>query len=123
MTNAPIALALHGGCGTLPPEELTTDEWAQSRDHIADALRAGWDILRRGGRAREAVEATVVVLEDSPHFNAGYGAALNADHEHELDSAIMDGASLSAGAVAGARRIRNPVKAARALLERHDRSC
>jgi beta-aspartyl-peptidase (threonine type) len=120
MSNAPIALALHGGCGTLPPEELTPDEWAQSRDHIADALRAGWDILRHGGRAREAVEATVVVLEDSPHFNAGYGAALNADHEHELDSAIMDGATLSAGAVAGARRIRNPVKAARALLERND---
>ena len=120
MMNAPIALALHGGCGTLPPEELTPDEWAQSRDHIAAALRAGWDILRRGGSACDTVEATVVVLEDSPHFNAGYGAALNADHEHELDSAIMDGATLAAGAVAGARRIRNPVKAARALLERND---
>ncbi len=115
-----IALALHGGCGTLPMDELTPAEWAESRDHIADALRAGWDILRRGGRALDAVEATVVVLENSPHFNAGHGAALNAAEQHELDSAIMDGATLAAGAVAGASRIRNPVTAARALLERGD---
>lgn len=120
MSSAPIALALHGGCGTLPPDELTPAEWAESRDHIAEALRAGWDILKRGGRSLDAVEATVVVLENSPHFNAGHGAALNAVHEHELDSAIMDGATLSAGAVAGAQRIRNPVKAARALLERNE---
>ena len=120
MSSAPIALALHGGCGTLPPDELTPAEWAESRDHIAEALRAGWDILKRGGRSLDAVEATVIVLENSPHFNAGHGAALNAAHEHELDSAIMDGATLSAGAVAGAQRIRNPVKAARALLERNE---
>ncbi len=120
MTCSPIALALHGGCGTLPADELTPEEWAQSRDHIAEALRAGWDILRRGGSAVDAVEATVVVLENSPHFNAGYGAALNADEEHELDSAIMNGATLAAGAVAGARRIRNPVTAARALMDRND---
>lgn len=120
MASLPIALALHGGCGTLPPEELTPAEWAESRDHIADALRTGWDILKRGGRAVDAVEATVVVLENSSHFNAGHGAALNANREHELDAAIMDGATLSAGAVAGAQRIRNPVKAARALLERNE---
>ena len=120
MSSSAIALALHGGCGTLPPDELTPAEWAESRDHIAEALRAGWDILKRGGRSLDAVEATVVVLENSPHFNAGHGAALNAAHEHELDSAIMDGATLSAGAVAGAQRIRNPVKAARALLERNE---
>ncbi|MBS7804447.1 isoaspartyl peptidase/L-asparaginase [Rhizobiales bacterium TNE-4] len=120
MSSAPIALALHGGCGTLPPDELTPAEWAESRDHLAEALRAGWDVLKRGGRSLDAVEATVVVLENSPHFNAGHGAALNAAHEHELDSAIMDGATLSAGAVAGAQRIRNPVKAARALLERNE---
>lgn len=120
MTASPIALALHGGCGTLPPDELTPAEWAESRDHIADALRSGWDILKRGGSAVDAVEATVVVLENSPHFNAGHGAALNADNQHELDSAIMDGATLAAGSVAGATRIRNPVKAARVLLARND---
>jgi beta-aspartyl-peptidase (threonine type) len=112
-----IALALHGGCGTLPKEDLPPEEWAGARRHIAGALRAGWTILAQGGAAVDAVEATVVVLEDSPHFNAGHGAALNTDAEHELDAAIMEGAALRAGAVCAVRHIRNPVKAARRLLE------
>ncbi len=116
----PIALALHGGCGTLPQPDLAPEEWAEARRHIADALRAGWTLLTQGGPALDAVEATVVVLEDSPHFNAGRGAALNTDGEHELDAAIMDGAALRAGAVCAVRRIRNPVKAARKLLEAGD---
>ena len=116
----PIALALHGGCGTLPREDLKPEEWADARRHIADALRAGWSILAQGGTAVDAVEATVVSLEDSPHFNAGHGAALNTDAEHELDAAIMDGAALRAGAVCAARHIRNPVKAARRLMDAGD---
>ena len=116
----PIALALHGGCGTLPQPDLAPEEWAEARRHIADALRAGWTVLTQGGPALDAVEATVVVLEDSPHFNAGRGAALNTDGEHELDAAIMDGAALRAGAVCAVRRIRNPVRAARKLLEAGD---
>jgi beta-aspartyl-peptidase (threonine type) len=112
-----IALALHGGCGTPPKEDLPPEEWAEARRHIADALRAGWTILARGGAAVDAVEATVVALEDSRHFNAGHGAALNADAEHELDAAIMDGAALRAGAVCAVRHIRNPVKAARRLMD------
>ena len=112
-----VALALHGGCGTLPKEELPPEEWAEARRHIADALSAGWTILARGGAAVDAVEATVVVLEDSRHFNAGHGAALNTDAEHELDAAIMEGALLRAGAVCAARHIRNPIKAARKLME------
>ena len=113
----PIALALHGGCGTLPKQDLPPEEWAEVERHIADALTAGWAILARGGTALDAVEATVVVLEDSPHFNAGHGSALNTDAEHELDAAIMDGAALRAGAVCAVRHIRNPVQAARKLLE------
>jgi beta-aspartyl-peptidase (threonine type) len=113
----PIALALHGGCGTLARKELSEAEWAEAADHLAGALAAGWAILAGGGRALDAVQAAVVAMEDSPHFNAGHGAALNADGEHELDSSIMDGRTLAAGAVTTARRIRNPVKAARALLE------
>lgn len=116
----PIALALHGGCGTLPQPLLAPTEWAEARRDIANALRAGWTVLAQGGPALDAVEATVVVLEDSPHFNAGRGAALNTDGEHELDAAIMDGAALRAGAVCTVRRIRNPVKAARKLLEAGD---
>jgi beta-aspartyl-peptidase (threonine type) len=112
-----IALALHGGCGTPPRGDLPPEDWAEARRHIAEALSAGWAILAKGGAAVDAVEATVVVLEDSAHFNAGHGAAINADAVHELDAAIMEGAALRAGAVCAARHIRNPVKAARALLE------
>lgn len=114
----PIAIGIHGGCGTLDRSLLSEDEWAQSREHIAIALRSGYEILRAGGSSIDAVEAAVMVLENSPHFNAGHGAALNADGIHELDASIMDGATLRAGAVAGTRRIRNPVLAARAVMER-----
>ncbi len=111
------ALAVHGGCGVMPKLDLAEEEWTAARVDLAAALRSGWHVLKRGGRAVDAVEATVRVMEDSPYFNAGHGAALNAAGEHELDSAIMDGATLGAGAVAGVRRIRNPVTAARAVMD------
>ena len=114
---AGIALGLHGGCGTLERSLQSEADWAESREHMALALRAGWKILRGGGSALNAVQATVVVLEDSPHFNAGHGAALTARAEHELDAAIMDGNSLAAGAVCMVRRVRNPIAAARAVLD------
>ena len=113
----PIALAIHGGCGVMSPASLPEAEWAEARAALAEALRAGWHVLSTGGRALDAVEAAVVALEESPQFNAGRGAALNASGEHELDASIMDGAGLRAGAVIGARRIRNPVRAARAVLD------
>jgi len=99
-------------------DEQSEAEWAAARRDLAHALAAGWEILRQGGRALDAVEAAVIVMENSPHFNAGYGAALNAAGEHELDASIMDGETLAAGAVTLARRIRNPIRAARVLLER-----
>jgi beta-aspartyl-peptidase (threonine type) len=110
-------IAVHGGCGVMARHDLAEAEWEASRNDLAAALRAGWRALQAGGAALEAVEAAVVILEDSPHFNAGYGAALNADGEHELDASIMRGSDLAAGAVTLVRRIRNPVRAARALLE------
>ena len=113
---ADIAIGLHGGCGALAHALQSKAEWAEARAHLAQALRAGWAILHAGGTALDAVEASVVVLEDSPHFNAGYGAALTEASEHELDASIMDGATLAAGAVCTVRRTRNPVKAARAVL-------
>jgi len=116
----PIALAIHGGCGTLPKSEMTEAEWAEARAALAASLRAGWAILAKGGSAVDAVEAAVRVMEDSPHFNAGHGAAFNTDGEHELDASIMDGATLAAGAVAAVKRIRNPVSAAKTLMLRGD---
>ncbi|WP_428395847.1 isoaspartyl peptidase/L-asparaginase family protein [Lichenicoccus sp.] len=115
-TQHPIAIGLHGGCGVMAQADLPEAEWTAARADIAVALRAGWDLLCRGASAVDAVEACVVVLEDSPHFNAGHGAALNRDGVHELDAAIMDGASAAAGAVCAAQAIRNPVRAARALM-------
>jgi len=114
---API-LALHGGCGTLAESELSAAEWREVHEHLAQAVRRGFAALvRTGGSALDAVEAAVMALEDSPHFNAGFGAALCADGSHELDASIMDGRTLAAGAVSAARRLRNPVRAARAVMQ------
>ena len=113
---APAALAIHGGCGTFEPGAQSPAQWAAAREDLARALRTGWAVLEHEGSAVAAVAAAVVVLEDSPHFNAGHGAALNADGFHELDASIMDGASHAAGGICAARRIRNPVLAAQALM-------
>jgi beta-aspartyl-peptidase (threonine type) len=112
-----IALGIHGGCGVMARGDLDDAGWADARADLARALRAGWNVLQAGGRAVAAVEAAVVVMEDSPHFNAGYGAALNTDGEALLDAAIMDGATLAAGAVSAVPCSRNPVRVARALME------
>ncbi|QWA09869.1 isoaspartyl peptidase/L-asparaginase [Sodalis ligni] len=119
-TVSPIALALHGGCGVMAEHEMTADEWHAAREALKQALAAGWRVLHARGSALDAVQAAVLVMEDSPWFNAGYGAALNADGEHELDAAIMYGATLAAGAICGARHIRNPILAARHLLDAGD---
>ncbi|MBL8704525.1 MAG: isoaspartyl peptidase/L-asparaginase [Rhodospirillales bacterium] len=116
----PIAIGIHGGCGTLARDLQSTQDWAETEAALEASLRAAWTILKAGGSALDAVEAAVVVMEDSPHFNAGHGAALTENAEHELDASIMDGATLGAGAICAVRRIRNPIKAARAVMENSD---
>lgn len=113
-----IALAIHGGCGVMAQQDLSETEWAAARVDLHLSLKAGWAILKSGGSALDAVQAAVVVMEDSPHFNAGHGAALNTNGEHELDASIMDGRTLETGAVTLTRRIRNPIKAARRVMEK-----
>ncbi|SFB31050.1 beta-aspartyl-peptidase (threonine type) [Rhizobium sp. NFR07] len=115
-----IALAIHGGCGVMAKLDLSETDWAEARRDLGLSLKAGWAVLSAGGTALDAVEAAVVVMEDSPHFNAGYGAALNTDGKHELDASIMDGRNLEAGGVTLVRRIRNPIKAARKIMEAGD---
>ena len=110
-------IAIHGGCGTLAPELMPEQSWAEARSHLADALQSAWRILQSGGRALDAVEAAVVVMEESPWFNAGRGAVLNTAGEHELDASIMDGRDCRGAGVAAVKRVRNPVRAARALME------
>jgi beta-aspartyl-peptidase (threonine type) len=112
-----IALGIHGGCGVMARGDLDDAAWGDARADLGCALRAGWAVLAAHGSAVAAVEAAVVVMEDSPHFNAGHGAALNAEGNALLDAAIMDGATLAAGAVSAVARSRNPVRVARAIME------
>lgn len=114
------SLAIHGGAGTIPRANFTPESYQAARDGLRDALRAGWAVLYKGGLAVDAVEAAVVALENHPSFNAGHGAVLNAGGDHELDAAIMDGRLRAAGAVASARAIRNPVRAARRVMDAGD---
>lgn len=113
-------LAIHGGCGVPPKDSLSSAQERHAHDGLKGALRAGWAVLKDGGAALDAVEAAVMALEEHAAFNAGRGAVFNADGRHEMDAAIMDGRDLKAGAVAGVARIRNPIRAARAVMERTD---
>jgi beta-aspartyl-peptidase (threonine type) len=108
-----FAIVVHGGAGRLPSEE---DVLARLRSGAAAAVEAGHAVLTSGGSALDAVEAAVVVLEDDPEFNAGRGAALTEYGRVELDASVMDGTSRAAGAVAAVRGVRNPVRAARAVM-------
>ena len=114
---APTALVLHGGAGVIERADLSADTERSIREALEHAREAGDAVLRAGGSALDAVQATVVVLEESPHFNAGKGSVFDADGKHELDASIMDGATLCAGAVAGVTDVRNPVKLARRVME------
>ena len=112
------ALVVHGGAGTLTRARLAPPRDAPYHAALAAALERGREALERGGSAMDAVVAAVVALEDCELFNAGRGAVLNAERAHELDAAVMDGAGLRAGAVCAIRTARNPVRAARAVMER-----
>ncbi len=112
-----MAIAVHGGAGSFAPGVLAVEEEAEVRADLRRALEAGWTVLEGGGSALDAAVAAVLVLEDSPHFNAGRGAVFNAAGEHELDAAVMDGQGLRGGAVAAVKGVRNPVLAARAVME------
>lgn len=109
------AIALHGGAGRLE-QPLQPQRRAKYEESLTKALKTGRDILAKGGTALDAVEATVIVLEDDPLFNAGKGSAFTKTGEHELDASIMDGATLQCGGVAMVRKIKNPIKAARLVM-------
>jgi beta-aspartyl-peptidase (threonine type) len=113
-----VVFAIHGGAGTLSRESLTPELEKSYRDALTHAVQTGYDVLQRGGSSTEAVQAAIVTMEDSPLFNAGKGAVFTTDAAHELDAAIMDGASLDSGAVTGVQHIRNPITLAGDLMER-----
>jgi len=113
-----IALAIHGGAGTILRSAMTPELETEYRSGLENALRSGWEILDRGGSAMDAVEASVASLEDFPLFNAGRGSVFTHDGKNEMDAAIMDGTKLRAGAVAFVRNVKNPVRLARLVMQR-----
>ena len=112
-----VALAIHGGAGTILRENLTAEREAEYRAKLEEALRAGYGILEQGGTSLDAVTAAIQVMEESPLFNAGKGAVFTNDGKNELDAAIMDGKTRNAGTVAGISAVKSPVAAARAVME------
>ncbi|GAA4297329.1 isoaspartyl peptidase/L-asparaginase [Nibribacter koreensis] len=115
-----FALALHGGAGTITRELLTPELDTAYRTALQDALTVGHRLLSQGCSALEAVEATVVSLEDHALFNAGRGSVFNKRGRHEMDASIMCGKTLAAGAVAGVRNVRNPIQLATQVLRHSD---
>ncbi|HXB10363.1 MAG TPA: isoaspartyl peptidase/L-asparaginase [Bacteroidia bacterium] len=112
-----IAIAIHAGAGSLMTGTLAPEREKAYHEKLSEALLAGYNLLSQGGNAVDAVEATVRILEDSPLFNAGKGSVFNCDGVNEMDAAIMNGKNLKAGAVAEVHIIRNPVTAAKAVME------
>src|SRR5437868_9543712 len=110
------ALVAHGGAGAIARSDLRPEQDAAYREAMTTAAQAGAAVLRAGGSALDAVEATIQLLEDDPLFNAARGAAFTAEGRNELDASIMDGATLAAGAVAGLSTTRHPIATARAVI-------
>jgi L-asparaginase / beta-aspartyl-peptidase len=113
----PVAIVIHGGAGVILRENMTEEMEAAYRKQLKLALRAGHEVLANGGSAMDAVIAAVLPLEDSDLFNAGRGAVLTSEGHAELDASVMDGSNLAAGAVAGVTTIKNPIRAARLVME------
>lgn len=116
--NNKVVLVIHGGAGTILKSQMTPEREKAYTDALNAALDKGYAILNSGGSALDAVEAAVRSMEDNPLFNAGKGAVFTNEGRNELDASIMDGRTLGAGAVAGVTTIRNPITAARAVMEK-----
>jgi beta-aspartyl-peptidase (threonine type) len=115
-----IIIAIHGGAGTILPSSMTNEKEKAYKTALQNALNTGYALLEKGMSSIEAVQASVMSLEDNPLFNAGKGSVFTHDVTHEMDASIMDGRNLKAGAVAGIQNIRNPVLLARKIMDSSD---
>ena len=111
------SLVIHGGSGNISRERMSLEQEAVYLEKLNEALQAGEAILKEGGSSLDAIVSAIKVLEDSPLFNAGKGAVFNYEGRNELDASIMDGSTLQAGAVAGITNVKNPITAARKVME------
>ena len=112
-----IALALHGGAGTILRSSMSKEKEVLYKAALQSALSMGYEVLEKGGTAIDAVEQCVISLENCPLFNAGKGSVFTNTETHEMDAAIMEGDKLMAGAVAGVNGVRNPIQLARKIME------
>lgn len=120
MTRANFAIAIHGGAGTILRANLTEEKERDIRIVLAESLQTGYDILHDGGSSLNAVQGAVMVMENSPLFNAGVGAVFTHEGGHEQDACLMDGLTKNVGAVAAVKRIANPIALARLVLDKSD---
>lgn len=116
-SEAPLTIVIHGGAGALEPGRYSADEEAAFKATLNEALDAGYAILDEGGSSLDAIQAAIIIMEDSPLFNAGKGAVFTREGKNELDASIMDGKTRNAGAVAGITRVKNPIKLVREVME------
>ena len=114
---APVVLAIHGGAGTILRKNMSAEKEAAYRAKLEEALRAGYALLDGGSEALDAVQAAILIMEDSPLFNSGHGAVLTSAGTCEMDASVMRGDTGMAGAVAGVTTTRHPILAARAVME------
>jgi len=112
-----FAIVIHGGAGTIKKENMTPEQETAYREKLQEALNTGYTILENGGTSLDAVQKTINIMEDSPLFNAGKGAVFNSLGKNEMDASIMDGSTLNCGAVAGIKHIKNPINAARLVMD------
>jgi len=115
--DAPFAIAIHGGAGTIEKARFTPKKEAAYRAKLTESVEAGYAILEKGGTSLDALTASINILENSPFFNAGNGAVYTHDETHEMDASIMDGKNRQAGAVAGVKHIENPINLARLVMD------
>ena len=112
----PFTLVIHGGAGKITPAIMNSGQEQQYSEGLKEALDKGYDILSNGGSALDAVIAAISTMEDNPLLNAGRGSVFTKKGLNEMDAAIMDGSNLDAGAIAGVRNIKNPIKLAREVM-------
>ncbi|MEM8909149.1 MAG: isoaspartyl peptidase/L-asparaginase [Bacteroidota bacterium] len=119
-TKADYAIAIHGGAGTILRKNLSEEKEQAIRAALNEALSIGEEILKKGGSSMDAVEQTIVFLENTPYFNAGKGAVFTNEGKNELDASFMDGRTQNAGAVGGVTVVKNPIRLARAVMEKSE---
>lgn len=116
-TDSPIAIAVHGGAGTIDKAQMTPEKRKAYEDKLKEAVNSGYALLKAGKSSQAAIIAAIQVLEDSPLFNAGKGAVYTFEGQHELDASIMNGRTLNAGAVSGVTTVKSPIALAERVME------